>query len=484
MNGSPKSKRSSCTTTKSRKPARRKKPHSEPETQVGMKAKLKARATKAWVPILILILCAISSIFAKISSEVKWLKILDLKILDTTMKIKGGIKAHKDIILVKIDSSTMDKMKQAYGPEWRKYHPKIIEALQGAKIIAFDFFFRGPTEHDKELFQEMARSDNIVIGIHPKTPANILCSAKPGHIEFHTDIDGLIRRVQPIKIGLRPTEDEKGTTIARHYYEPSFMFRILHMSSNVKYYESDCGTKIYGVEVEGDKIRIHLGKIITDNEGMMHIRHLAQNQEFTEISYYDVYTDNFTRAKVNEKLVIIGLKTPPDDIHRTPYGEKHGLMLNALALNTVLTDAYITHFSGYRYTAFLFISSIILLVSSIHYATTIRIPIILALIIMTIVASYFSYWTQTVPQLINLSIAYVLVRWFQKKVPELAQPKKAPTNWFVLFILIFLTCSFGIALRSGEKHTITAFFVSLLAAGAFYLLEFYLKPKRQEKREE
>jgi len=111
-----------------------------------------------------------------------YVKIFDYEILDILMLIKGGIEADENIVLVKIDKNSEENIRESYGPEWRKYHPKIIEQLKNAKVIAFDLYFDQQKRYDEALAKSMRESKNVVIGTtkDAKIPEVILSSSKPG----------------------------------------------------------------------------------------------------------------------------------------------------------------------------------------------------------------------------------------------------------------------------------------------------------------
>ena len=70
---------------------------------------------------------------------------------------------------------------------------------------------------------------------------------------------------------------------------------------------------------------------------MMYIRNLKAGDAFEEFSYAEVHEGNSRiTEKIKESIVILGKKASPEDVHETPYGEKTGMELHALAVNTVL----------------------------------------------------------------------------------------------------------------------------------------------------
>jgi CHASE2 domain-containing sensor protein len=436
------------------------------------------------VPLIIILTCVCSSIAGCIASHLGLLKIIDLKILDWMMVLKGGIEADENIILVIINEKSIKDIGQAYGPEWREFHPKIIEQLKKAKIIAIDLYFDGKTIHDFELSKKLAETKNSVIATHEhaEIPDLILSNSKPGFIEVYPDIDGQIRRLQPVKLKTEPASIEKDTVIRRYYYQPSFLFRIIQLYFDEPYSESDYGKKIYGVEQEPKVLKIGVARQIpTDNDGMMYIRDTGKSQAFTEIAYHEIYNGKFDTKVINEKkIIIIGKKTAYEDIHNTQYGPKYGVTIQALALNTVLKEAYIRHVNGYAYLAILFASSFILTLTFVRKTKTHYCFLTLTLTVLSVIITYLCYWIQTMPLLVVSLITFGILTVFRRFIPNLREPKRTEISWGVFVAIIILASLFGIGILKGEKELLTGFYASIAATAAWYLIDKLIKRKKEK----
>ena len=210
----------------------------------------------------------------------------------------------------------------------------------------------------------MKKLGKVIIATYrgAQIPREMLKYSKPGHIEFSRDVDKRVRRLELVRL-LKDPEVVKGVRISKYCFEPSLVFRITQEYFGVNYIAE--GKCIYGVEKDGQILKIGAArKIPIDGEGMMYIRNIGKGQHFYTLSYQEVYNEDFDCSQIDTRsIVIIGSDLEPNDIHDTPYGEINGMMLNALALNTILKEAYLCHVSGYPYWLMIFGSSLSFLIS-------------------------------------------------------------------------------------------------------------------------
>ena len=89
---------------------------------------------------------------------------LDERLVDTRFQIRGTDEPLADVVVVAIDDDAIAK----HGP-WpfdRRLHARVIERLRaaGARTIAYDVQFAGPSAHDRELIAAADRPD-VVLGV-------------------------------------------------------------------------------------------------------------------------------------------------------------------------------------------------------------------------------------------------------------------------------------------------------------------------------
>lgn len=448
--------------------------------------KLKEIGKQPLLTLLILLVCGSSSLAGFFLSYYPYVKIFDYEILDILMLIKGGIEADENIVLAKIDKDSEEKIRESYGPEWRKYHPKIMEQLKNAKVIAFDLYFDQQKPYDEALAKSMRESKNVVIGTtkNAKIPEVILSSSKPGYIDFKT---GLLfkkaGRLEPIRL---KEEKQPSTEYPPHYFEASFLFRMLQLYFDISYPESDNGRKIYAIEEDGNILKIGLArKIPRDNLGMMYVRNIARKESFTEISYHDLYNGKFNQSQINEKtIVIIGLTGKHVDIHWTPYGRKYGLMLNALALNTVLKEGYIYQSSGWLYFTMLLACSLVFSISILSVGKKYTTIALILIFLLIIAATFACFWVQAMPLIISLFITYLLTRQLTKKLTKKITPNKPLMTTIFVVSSGFFVWYIGYCISISDPDPLLNIILAYGAAVVFFLLAevfSWLQKKRKEE---
>ncbi|MCK4785967.1 MAG: CHASE2 domain-containing protein [Desulfobacteraceae bacterium] len=432
---------------------------------------------KPILTLLIILVPMVATLAGWISKDLPGVKMTDFHILDAIMQFKGGIAASDNIILVNIDQTSINEIGQAHSPEWRKYHPQTLNNLKPAKVIAIDLVFDGPTQHDPELAYALNAVRKLVIGMREdyKIPQRILASSKPGYVDLQQDPDYKVRRMKPARQIKADSKMEKGVKIGQLYYQLSFRFRIITEYFNIKQYtEKDFGKKVIGVRENNEIIEIgDARRVPRDNEDMMYIRNLKAGDVFEEFSYSEVHEGNSRiTEKIKGSIVILGKKASPEDVHETPYGEKTGMELHALAVNTVLKEAYIRHAAGYLFPAFLFIASLLLAVSVVEYGALAAITVGLTAIASTLISTYFCYWVQTTPFIVTLAVTPIILMVIKrKKNLDFAIYTKPELQCNIFAASLFLLLFFIIAVIDDGRPYIPGLLVSLAASAIIYIFK-------------
>jgi len=205
----------------------------------------------------------------------------------------------------------------------------------------------------------------------------------------------------------------------------------------------------------------------------MYIRNLKAGDAFEEFSYAEVHEGNSRiTEKIKESIVILGKKASPEDVHETPYGEKTGMELHALAVNTVLKEAYIRHAAGYFFPAFLFIASLLLAVSAVAYGALAAITVGLTAIASTLISTYFCYWVQTTPFIVTLAVTPIILMVIKKKKNlNFAIYIKSELQWTIFAASLFLMVFFIIAVIDDGKAYIPSLLGSLAISAIIYIFK-------------
>ena len=89
--------------------------------------------------------------------------------LDLMMKARGQLRAPDDVVVVNLDKPAADRLGLALEPdEWpRSVHAQLVDRLAdaGARVIAFDIFFREAREatQDQTLAEAIERAGNVIL---------------------------------------------------------------------------------------------------------------------------------------------------------------------------------------------------------------------------------------------------------------------------------------------------------------------------------
>jgi adenylate cyclase len=289
-----------------------------------------------------------------------WLDRQELNLIDARFSIRGDQPAPDDILLVKIDTQTFDKLKLRW-PFPRSVHGRVVDQLRkaGAKVIAYDVQFTVPTtrRQDNALIRAVKRAGNVVLATtetNGKGRTNIFggdyvlrrIDAHPGNAILFEDADGVDRRVRYEVAGLK--------TLA------------------VVIAEQAAGHPIPSADFPDDAALIDYA----GPPGTIH-----------DISFWKVATGDFPPSLVRNKIVIVGPTAPTlHDTHPTSVsGSKlmSGAELEANAVSTILRGLPLKDAGGWLNIL------LILVMSAIPPVANLRLPTLRSALVSLVVAGVF-----------------------------------------------------------------------------------------------
>jgi adenylate cyclase len=144
-------------------------------------------------------------------------QLMELRSQDLRFKIRGSYKPDEEIVIIKVDEKTFDRLKLKYP-----FPPKLFAGLiknltdSGASVIAFDFLYSEPSREcdppgqDAMVAETAKTSSNVVWAMQlgdddqPKFPIDIIKQSVSGYgfINMPDERDGRIRRTFTSRTGI------------------------------------------------------------------------------------------------------------------------------------------------------------------------------------------------------------------------------------------------------------------------------------------
>jgi adenylate cyclase len=254
----------------------------------------------------------------------------DLSTVDVRFSVRGPQKPPPDIVFVKIDDETFNRIKPIQFPFPRSYHAQVIRHLAqaGAKVIAYDVQFTEPgpdPRQDDMLINAVRDAGNVVLAtteIDKRGHTRIFGGGEglrysrghPSFSEFPTDPGGIIRRFEYENSGLPSFSAAAATAFLGH--------RIEHTPDETDW-----------IDYPGPPGRIE------------------------SIPFWQVKSGKFQRSEVLGKVVIVGASAPSlQDRHATStthHDPMPGPEIHAAAINTLLSDTPLHPADGWANIAFI-----------------------------------------------------------------------------------------------------------------------------------
>jgi adenylate cyclase len=254
----------------------------------------------------------------------------DLSTVDARFSVRGSEKPPPDIVFVKIDDDTFNRIKGIHWPFPRRYHAAVIRHLAeaGAKVIAYDVQFTepGPSQRQDDMLIDAVRdAGNVVLAtteIDSKGRTRIFgggeglkySRAIPSFSEFPTDPGGIIRRFEFENSGLATFSAAAAQAFLGH--------PIAHSPRQTAW-----------IDYPGPPGRID------------------------SIPFWQVLSGKFPRSAVQGKVVIVGASAPSlQDRHATStthHDPMPGPEIHAAAVSTLLGDSSLEPADGWANIAFI-----------------------------------------------------------------------------------------------------------------------------------
>ena len=118
---------------------------------------------------------------------------------DLFFRLRGSLLPEKNIVLIVVDESTLDKLGQ--WPLRRDYYARLLEQLAPARVVGLDILMVEPSAADTALAHAIERHGRVVFPVYITKRTRVArTSARfsplgSGHIHLEQDIDGVVRDV-------------------------------------------------------------------------------------------------------------------------------------------------------------------------------------------------------------------------------------------------------------------------------------------------
>jgi signal transduction histidine kinase/CHASE2 domain-containing sensor protein len=229
--------------------------------------------------------------------------------LDLLFKSRGVKETSQAIVIVGIDEESLEK----FGP-WpfpRSTHALLLEQFKDAKAIGFDLIFSHPDSEDIKLSEAIDNSPPVAMALASNyqgkvlQPATVfLKRAKLGHIETELGTDGIVRRIQLLKLNV--------PVLAAAMAEAD-------------------GVSFLGNSLDSAPSRL--------------INFYGPEFTFLYLSYSDVLEGRYGKQFFKDRYILVGSNAIAlGDVHITPFSKKHpvpGVEVQATILNNILDNSFL-----------------------------------------------------------------------------------------------------------------------------------------------
>lgn len=271
-------------------------------------------------------------------------------------------KTSSDIVIVAIDDKSLERKEDGGLGRWqewgRDYHATVIQNLldAGAAVVGVDILFLEPSADqaaDQELAKVVTGSDKVILASTFDSDRQLYVKplgsfygedeSKIGSIKQPVDVDNIVRHA----FLYLPFENK--------FYE-SFDIKIVK-----NFLGEPAADTLSELPIEGDQYVVTKNKIrlpfdlarvippikvpITENN-LMYINFFGSPFSYRQISYADIYHQNFKPEEVKDKIILIGEMgaTGLHDVQYTPVSrgvEMPGVEIHANNIQTLLTGKFL-----------------------------------------------------------------------------------------------------------------------------------------------
>jgi len=297
------------------------------------------------------------------------IKTFELKTVDMRFDLRGERPAPDDVVIVRIDDSSMSRLGQWPWP--RKYHGQLVERLEqlGAKAVVFDVLFIEPSrlgpEDDGYFAKAIERAGNVFLPIYnaeeiPGLNSELVSSQVPESFIYPTNLYRKKRIVYPTVVAPLPLFAEKvqgsGTVSLPADVDGNYRHVALlvgrpddpqraypHVALDVCRY-------VFGLPKEdvvvdaGGKVRLgHQMSIPVTGPQSATLYYYGKHQSMPQVSYADVFDDTkVSRSTFENRVAIVGwTATGLTDTRPSPMDPvRPGVAVNATMIDNILNGDF------------------------------------------------------------------------------------------------------------------------------------------------
>ncbi|MDD4151391.1 MAG: adenylate/guanylate cyclase domain-containing protein [Candidatus Gracilibacteria bacterium] len=378
----------------------------------------------------------------------------------------------KDIVVIKIDDNTLNK---TGFPMDRKFFLDTLKNIDEGKpaSVGIDVFFADKGSNaltDKLLAERFKKSGNIVLGSaiiddgKIEKPYNLFSSSIKSLSFFPPIIDPNNQKVYSVKPYINFSNGETienfSFAILRNYY--SYIYETNYA------YSKSLGKENYSFPNN----KVYLGDF--DDKPELYINY-SEPTKFSTLNFYDVYSGNFDRNQLKDKIVLIGYTAEgvKDDFMVPEYGIVKGIYVHANAINTVLQKDYIKYFDEKIEYIIGFLLILIIVYLNIFYISRESIMLTLFETFSIFIIIFLSYLISFIyfgiifnfpfEFILSLIMAFILTSSIKSYFEEgnKIRLNKALSEYVSQDIAHEILHGTGVVNLSGEKKKITTFFSDL-----------------------
>ncbi|MCX7653660.1 MAG: adenylate/guanylate cyclase domain-containing protein [Fervidobacterium sp.] len=371
--------------------------------------------------------------------NVKFVKVLDLKIMDLFYNLRGRIYKKVDVVVVGVDEYSLSAL-EVEGDTWpwkREVYGKLLEKVfeDGAKVAAFDISFTEAGEEDSDSYfaSTLLIYGNVILGtylINEKTTYLSYDNRLREMIEKNTSyLDYAYKMTNFREFGLlnpftiykiRPVYEPFAVSAYSASYEigaldadgivrkiPLLVIeewaRETGISSGVLPHMNVLTAAVYmGINPQNLLIDFAKRKIIIgnknisfDNSGYMHIWFYGKGSDvFPEVPFYKVLNGEFKKGTFKDKIVLIGYTATAKglyDLRVTPFSNNEaGVFVHANAIQNLISEEYIKPISPF-YNSIIFICIMIIVGMLISLKSQFVTSVLLMMPIIILITSFFLF---------------------------------------------------------------------------------------------
>ncbi len=236
--------------------------------------------------------------------------------LDSFFYLRGQKEPDSNIVVITVDDKTLSEFNS--WPLPRNLHGELLDHLQQARVVAFDFLFSEETVYDQFLADKLTKLANpaVIATAREKSNGRLLLPVKIlrehgqlGHIHINFDPDGIIRKTFLTPI---PYHNQAKNI-------PAFTIAILEAG---KHHPPDI-----------------------NQQKPLQINFYGSSNTFLTIPYYDVISGRYKKEFFHDKFILVGTSALGiGDNHRTPYDKLSttpGIEVQATILNNLMDKSWL-----------------------------------------------------------------------------------------------------------------------------------------------